>query len=163
MYKYKYYIYFQVNLICVIFICLLSLGSGIPEMKTILRGVTLKEYLTFRTLVAKVVGLTATLGSGMPLGKKYDSYKILVTRFLYYAGKEGPFVHIASITATLLSKLVTGFQGIYENENRNTEMLAAACAVGVASCFAAPVGGKNELFMNIFEKIYIFMKYLADV
>ena len=51
--------------------CYLSVaGSGIPEMKTILRGVALKEYLTFRTLVAKVVGLTATLGSGMPLGKE---------------------------------------------------------------------------------------------
>uniref|UniRef100_V5GJ05 Chloride channel protein 2 n=1 Tax=Anoplophora glabripennis TaxID=217634 RepID=V5GJ05_ANOGL len=100
-----------------------SIGSGIPEMKTILRGVALKEYLTFRTLVAKVIGLTATLGSGLPLGK------------------EGPFVHIASISATLLSKLVTGFQGIYENESRTTEMLAAACAVGVGSCFAAPIGG----------------------
>nr|XP_012233744.1 PREDICTED: chloride channel protein 2 isoform X5 [Linepithema humile] len=100
-----------------------SIGSGIPEMKTILRGVALKEYLTFRTLIAKVIGLTATLGSGLPLGK------------------EGPFVHIASIVATLLSKLVTSFQGIYENESRNCEMLAAACAVGVASCFAAPIGG----------------------
>ncbi|XP_046388318.1 chloride channel protein 2 isoform X3 [Ischnura elegans] len=100
-----------------------SIGSGIPEMKTILRGVALKEYLTFRTLIAKVIGLTATLGSGMPLGK------------------EGPFVHIASIVATLLSKLVTSFQGIYENESRNSEMLAAACAVGVASCFGAPIGG----------------------
>lgn len=39
-------------------------------MKTILRGVALKEYLTFKTLVAKIVGLTATLGSGMPLGKE---------------------------------------------------------------------------------------------
>jgi len=39
-------------------------------MKTILRGVQLKEYLTFKTLVAKVIGLTATLGSGMPLGKE---------------------------------------------------------------------------------------------
>ncbi|XP_061402384.1 chloride channel protein 2-like, partial [Musca vetustissima] len=97
--------------------------SGIPEMKTILRGVALKEYLTFKTLVAKIVGLTATLGSGMPLGK------------------EGPFVHIASIVAQLLSKLVTSFQGIYENESRNSEMLAAACAVGVGACFAAPVGG----------------------
>lgn len=92
-------------------------------MKTILRGVALKEYLTFRTLIAKVIGLTATLGSGLPLGK------------------EGPFVHIASIVATLLSKLVTSFQGIYENESRNCEMLAAACAVGVAACFAAPIGG----------------------
>lgn len=39
-------------------------------MKTILRGVALKEYLTFRTLVAKIVGLTATLGSGLPVGKE---------------------------------------------------------------------------------------------
>jgi chloride channel 2 len=42
-------------------------------MKTILRGVTLKEYLTFRTFFAKVVGLTASLGSGMPLGKEVFS------------------------------------------------------------------------------------------
>ncbi len=62
-------------------------------MKTILRGVVLKEYLSGKTLLAKAVGLTATLGSGMPLGK------------------EGPFVHIASIVATGLSKLVTSFQG----------------------------------------------------
>lgn len=46
------------------------LGSGIPEMKTILRGVVLKEYLTFKTFVAKVIGLTCALGSGMPLGKE---------------------------------------------------------------------------------------------
>lgn len=51
-----------------------SIGSGIPEMKTILRGVALKEYLTFRTLVAKVIGLTATLGSGMPLGKELGEF-----------------------------------------------------------------------------------------
>lgn len=41
-------------------------------MKTILRGVVLKEYLTFRTLIAKAIGLTATLGSGMPLGKEVN-------------------------------------------------------------------------------------------
>ncbi|XP_061163558.1 chloride channel protein 2-like isoform X1 [Saccostrea echinata] len=97
-------------------------GSGIPEMKTILRGVVLKEFLTFRTLVSKVVGLCSSLGSTLPIGK------------------EGPFVHIASIVATLLGKLTT-FKGIYENESRRTEMLAAACAVGVAATFAAPIGG----------------------
>lgn len=47
-----------------------SAGSGIPEMKTILRGVVLKEYLTLKTFVAKVIGLTCALGSGMPLGKE---------------------------------------------------------------------------------------------
>ncbi|KAG2469616.1 CLCN1 protein, partial [Polypterus senegalus] len=47
-----------------------AIGSGIPEMKTILRGVVLKEYLTLKAFVAKVIGLTASLGSGMPLGKE---------------------------------------------------------------------------------------------
>ncbi|XP_052072147.1 chloride channel protein 2-like isoform X2 [Mytilus californianus] len=99
-----------------------AVGSGIPEMKTILRGVVLKEFLTFKTLIAKVVGLCASLGSTLTLGK------------------EGPFVHIASIVATLLGKL-SSFKGVYQNESRRTEMLAAACAVGVAGTFAAPIGG----------------------
>lgn len=38
-------------------------------MKTILRGVILKDYLTFRTLISKFVGLTFSLGSGIPIGK----------------------------------------------------------------------------------------------
>ncbi|XP_029308583.1 LOW QUALITY PROTEIN: chloride channel protein 2a [Cottoperca gobio] len=109
-----------------------AVGSGIPEMKTILRGVVLKEYLTFKTFVAKVIGLTCALGSGMPLGK------------------EGPFVHVASLCAALLSKFMAPLFGrIYmeepfegsKNELRNTEMLSAACAVGVGCCFAAPIGG----------------------
>ena len=44
-------------------------------MKTIMRGIVLKEYLTFRTFVAKVIGLTASLGSGMPLGKEVSPIK----------------------------------------------------------------------------------------
>ncbi|KAK5919554.1 hypothetical protein CgunFtcFv8_023434 [Champsocephalus gunnari] len=70
-----------------------AVGSGIPEMKTILRGVVLKEYLTFKTFVAKVIGLTCALGSGMPLGK------------------EGPFVHVASLCAALLSKVMAPLFG----------------------------------------------------
>uniref|UniRef100_A0A3P9NYV0 4Fe-4S ferredoxin-type domain-containing protein n=1 Tax=Poecilia reticulata TaxID=8081 RepID=A0A3P9NYV0_POERE len=50
-----------------------GVGSGIPEMKTILRGVVLKEFLTFKMFVAKVIGLTCVLGSGMPLGKEVTS------------------------------------------------------------------------------------------
>lgn len=33
------------------------------------------------------------------------------------------------------------FQGMYRNESRQYEMLAAACAVGVACCFGSPIGG----------------------
>lgn len=49
-------------------------------MKTILRGVVLKEYLTFKTLIAKVIGLTATLGSGLPLGKEVREILLLTNR-----------------------------------------------------------------------------------
>ena len=45
-------------------------GSGIPEMKTILKGVPLKESFTLKTLIAKIVGLITTLGTGLPLGKE---------------------------------------------------------------------------------------------
>ena len=36
----------------------LRVGSGIPEMKTILRGITLNDYLTFKTFIAKAVRYT---------------------------------------------------------------------------------------------------------
>ncbi|XP_035262486.1 chloride channel protein 1 isoform X1 [Anguilla anguilla] len=100
-----------------------SIGSGIPELKTILRGVVLKEYLTLKAFVAKVVGLTAGLGSGMPVGK------------------EGPFVHIASICAAVLSKIMSIFCGVYENPYGYTDILTVGCAVGVGCCFGTPLGG----------------------
>ncbi|XP_011912915.1 PREDICTED: chloride channel protein 1 isoform X4 [Cercocebus atys] len=100
-----------------------AVGSGIPEMKTILRGVVLKEYLTIKAFVAKVVALTAGLGSGIPVGK------------------EGPFVHIASICAAVLSKFMSVFCGVYETVPGQLDLLVSACAVGVGCCFAAHVGG----------------------
>lgn len=46
-------------------------GSGIPELKTILMGVVLEDYLAIQNFGAKVVGLTCTLvcGSTLFLGK----------------------------------------------------------------------------------------------
>ncbi|KAM6959194.1 chloride channel protein 1a [Aplochiton taeniatus] len=100
-----------------------AIGSGIPEVKTILRGVVLKEYLTFKAFAAKVVGLTAGLGSGMPVGK------------------EGPFVHIASICAAVLSRFMTFFSGVYQSPYCYTDILTVGCAVGVGCCFGTPLGG----------------------
>lgn len=36
----------------------------------IMNGFMLQNYLSFRTLVAKVLSLTLTLGSGLPVGKE---------------------------------------------------------------------------------------------
>uniref|UniRef100_A0A6Q2XHR7 Chloride channel protein n=1 Tax=Esox lucius TaxID=8010 RepID=A0A6Q2XHR7_ESOLU len=98
-----------------------AIGSGIPELKTILRGVVLKEYLTLKAFVAKVIGLTAGLGSGMPVGK------------------EGPFVHIASICAAVLSLDQNKLQ--FTNPYGYTDILTVGCAVGVGCCFGTPLGG----------------------
>ncbi|XP_058600681.1 chloride channel protein 2c isoform X2 [Onychostoma macrolepis] len=98
-------------------------GSGIPETKTSLRGVMLQEYFTFKTLVSKFISLTCVLGSELPVGK------------------EGPFVHVGSVCAALLSKFMSHFSSIYKNKARNEEMLTVGCAVGIGCCFAAPIGG----------------------
>ncbi|CAI5455092.1 unnamed protein product [Caenorhabditis angaria] len=100
-----------------------AIGSGIPEMKTIIRGVVLIDYLTLRTLISKVVGISLALGSGIPIGKM------------------GPFVHIASVVANQMCILASKFDVAYKEESRRMECLAAACAVGVACTFSAPVGG----------------------
>uniref|UniRef100_A0A8C7MZT8 Chloride channel, voltage-sensitive 1a n=1 Tax=Oncorhynchus kisutch TaxID=8019 RepID=A0A8C7MZT8_ONCKI len=100
-----------------------AIGSGIPELKTILRGVVLKEYLTLKAFIAKVIGLTAGLGSGMPVGK------------------EGPFVHIASICAAVLSKCMMFFSGVNQSPYCYTDILTVGCAVGVGCCFGTPLGG----------------------
>ncbi|RXG56026.1 Chloride channel protein 2 [Armadillidium vulgare] len=55
--------------------------------------------------------------------------------------RQGPFVHVSSMVAVLLTKLTSNIRGIYADKARNMEMLAAACAVGVTAAFAAPIGG----------------------
>ncbi|XP_054160906.1 chloride channel protein 2-like [Oppia nitens] len=98
-------------------------GSGVGEMKVVLRGVVLKEYLSFKTLTAKVIGLPFVLGSGIPLGK------------------EGPFVHISAMLVNQLVKLFGPIRSQNEYESRFLDLIAVACAVGVATTFASPVGG----------------------
>ncbi|VDD94311.1 unnamed protein product [Enterobius vermicularis] len=101
-----------------------AVGSGIPEVKVIMHGMKMKNYLTVKTLAAKMTGLTLAMGSGLPIGK------------------EGPFVHIGAIVATLLSKLTHSCQysAFFSNEGRETELLSSGCAVGIACTFSAPIG-----------------------
>ncbi|XP_074831947.1 chloride channel protein ClC-Kb isoform X2 [Carettochelys insculpta] len=100
-------------------------GSGIPELKTILTGVMLEEYLAIKNFGAKVVGLTCTLACGSTI----------------FLGKVGPFVHLSSMIAAYLGKIRTSVIGEYENKSKQNEMLVAAAAVGVATVFGAPISG----------------------
>ena len=71
-------------------------GSGIPEMKSILAGVNIYRYLSFRTTISKIVGLTAGLAAGLSIGR------------------EGPFVHLAGGVTHKLADL-RWFREIKEN------------------------------------------------
>ncbi|NXM66579.1 CLCKB protein, partial [Serilophus lunatus] len=102
-----------------------SSGSGIPELKTILMGVVLEDYLAIQNFGAKVVGLTCTLMCGSSL----------------FLGKVGPYVHLSAMAAAYLGKMRTSVTGEYENKFKQREMLVAAQAVGVATVFGAPISG----------------------
>ncbi|XP_062484881.1 chloride channel protein ClC-Kb-like [Pezoporus occidentalis] len=73
-------------------------GSGIPELKTILTGVVLEDYLAIKTFGAKVVGLTCTLAAGSTV----------------FLGKVGPFVHLSTMVAVYLGKMRTSVMKEYE-------------------------------------------------
>lgn len=100
-------------------------GSGIPELKTILTGVVLEDYLAIQNFGAKVVGLTCTLMCGSTV----------------FLGKVGPFVHLSAMAAAYLGKMRTSVTREYENKFKQNEMLVAAQAVGVATVFGAPISG----------------------
>ncbi|XP_037586744.1 chloride channel protein ClC-Kb-like [Cebus imitator] len=100
-------------------------GSGIPELKTMLSGVILEDYLDIKNFGAKVVGLSCTLACGSTV----------------FLGKVGPFVHLSVMMAAYLGRVRTATIGEPENKSKQTEMLAAAAAVGVATVFAAPFSG----------------------
>lgn len=100
-----------------------SVGIGIAEVKTILRGVQLDGYLTFNALIAVLLSLTFALSSGSPIGKA------------------GPFVHASVIVANLASKFIKSYDTGTVTGSLHNEMLAAGCAVGLACTFGASVGG----------------------
>lgn len=110
----------------------MAAGSGIPEIKTILSGFVIHGYLGMSTLVVKSVGLALSVGSGLSLGK------------------EGPFVHIASAIANIVSRAFVKYD---HNELKRREILSAACAAGVAVSFGAPIGG---VLFSLEEVSYYF-------
>uniref|UniRef100_A0ABI8AN28 Uncharacterized protein n=1 Tax=Felis catus TaxID=9685 RepID=A0ABI8AN28_FELCA len=97
-------------------------GSGIPELKTILSGVVLEDYLDIKNFGAKVVGLTCTLATGSTL----------------FLGKVGPFVHLSVMIAAYLGRVHT--KAIGEPENKSNKPLYSALAALVLASITYPPG-----------------------
>jgi len=99
-----------------------SVGSGIPEMKSILSGINVPQYLSAETMVAKILSLVTAFAGGLSIGK------------------EGPLVHISACIAEQVLR-VPLWKKIAHNQSLRFQIISAACAVGVSTSFGAPVGG----------------------
>jgi len=98
-------------------------GSGFPEVKAMLFGKLLPQFLTLRVLAAKAVSLALVVGAGLPIGK------------------EGPNVHMAACFSASLGPEFYRAQDDSRKRIYTQRLLLAACAVGVGTTFSAPVGG----------------------
>ncbi|DBA00178.1 TPA: hypothetical protein N0F65_007803 [Lagenidium giganteum] len=103
-------------------VCPQAAGSGLPFMKVAISGVDMSDYLSLRCVVTKIVGLVAAFAAGLSIGK------------------EGPFIMMACGFASILMNTPL-FERINADETKRLEMLACACAAGVAATFGSPFGG----------------------
>lgn len=102
--------------------CPQAAGSGLPFMRVAISGIDMSAYLSFRCVATKIVGLMAALSAGLSIGK------------------EGPFIMISCGFASILMNW-RPFRRIRDDETKRLEMLACACAAGVAATFGSPFGG----------------------
>ena len=123
----------------------MAAGSGIPEIKTILSGFVIPNFLDFKVLVVKAVGAVFAVATGMCLGK------------------EGPFVHISTCVGYLVAK---HFPKYRENGRKMREMLSAACASGLSVAFGAPIGGvlfSYEEISTYFPRKVLWRAFLCSL
>ena len=114
-------------------------GSGVAELVGYLNGVNYPGFISVRSLITKVVGVTfAVVG------------KLAV-------GKEGPLAHIGAVAGVLV--LYTPFMGFefLRNDEKKRCFIAAGASAGVSCAFGAPIGG--ALFAYEMSKPNTFWRF----
>lgn len=128
-----------------------SEGSGIPEIKTILSGITIYRYLSTEALTGKIISTILSLVGGASLGRV------------------GPYIHISACICNKLIKL-NMFKPLIENNNIDSiksynnenniiiytdnnnksslnkylvfnNMISASSAIAVSTALGTPLGG----------------------
>ncbi|WFD19230.1 actin cytoskeleton and mitosis protein [Malassezia caprae] len=95
-------------------------SSGISEIKCVIAGFNIQNFLSNWTLVIKSLGLPLAIASGLSVGK------------------EGPAVHVACC----MGMAVTGvLRWLVPSHSKLREVLIASSAAGVAVAFGSPIGG----------------------
>eukprot|EP00966_Prymnesium_polylepis_P148659 3434296-Prymnesium_polylepis.1 len=106
-------------------------GSGMPQVKANMNGTHIPGYLSLRTLVAKYIGITLVVSTGLPLDK------------------EGPMIHMAAAVAVLVGslKLSSHFPNLcsalpeISDSTGARQLVSMGAAAGMAAAFEAPLGG----------------------
>ncbi|KAL1622716.1 hypothetical protein SLS54_004735 [Diplodia seriata] len=123
----------------------MAAGSGIPEIKTILSGFVIPNFLDLKVLLVKAFGATFAVATGMCLGK------------------EGPFVHISTCVGYLVCSCFPKYR---DNGRKMREMLSAACASGLSVAFGAPIGGvlfSYEEISTYFPRKVLWRAFLCSL
>ncbi|KAK4944414.1 hypothetical protein LTR66_014499 [Elasticomyces elasticus] len=123
----------------------MAAGSGIPEIKTILSGFVIPNFLDFKVLFVKAFGAVFAVATGMCLGK------------------EGPFVHISTCVGYLVAKQFPKYR---DNGRKMREILSAACASGLSVAFGAPIGGvlfSYEEISTYFPRKVLWRAFLCSL
>ncbi|KAG6011617.1 hypothetical protein E4U43_008214 [Claviceps pusilla] len=123
----------------------MAAGSGIPEIKTILSGFAIPDFLSFKVLVVKAVGATFAVATGMCLGK------------------EGPFIHISTCVGYLVARAMSKYD---QNESKMREMLSVACCSGLSVAFGSPIGGvlfSYEEISTYFPRRVLWKSFLCSL
>ena len=97
-------------------------GSGIPEVKVVLSGIAMPQYISKTVLFGKVVGLVLVVGAGI------------------FAGKQGPMVHIGVMIATALMDIPV-FRFVRDTPEMRLLALTTGGACGLASHFGTSITG----------------------
>ena len=123
-------------------------GSGLPELKAFLNGCHTPKILQPSTLVAKAIGTTLVVASGLPIGR------------------EGPMVHIGAALAVCLSSVRCPqshllFEMRLPSAQRN--WVGVGAAAGVAAAFNAPLGGILYSFEEVCSHWSSRMTWLSFV
>jgi chloride channel 3/4/5 len=120
-------------------------GSGIPEIKTILSGFVIPNFLSLRVLTIKAFGAIFAVSTGMCLGK------------------EGPFVHISTCVGYIVGNWFPKYR---QNGRKMRELLSSACASGLSVAFGAPIGGvlfSYEEISTYFPRKVLWRAFLCSL
>jgi chloride channel 7 len=106
-----------------VFIAPTALGSGVAEAMGMLNGINYPDYISFKVLGVKFLGLAFAVSGGL------------------CGGKEGPLVHMGSIVGMMTAYLPFKIFDYFRNDVEKRKLLAAGIASGVSAAFGAPIGG----------------------